>query len=80
MTRAPHPGPQVLSLSSNVPDSQWPWGSPRPVTDWKPASLLHWIRVCNERSWEEASAWAPESGHLSEGPVLPGDSPPLQGE
>ena len=80
MTRAPHPGPQVLGLSSNVPDSQWPWGSPRPVTDWKPGSFLHWIHVCDERSWEEACARAPEGGHLSEGPVLSRASPPLQGK
>lgn len=78
MPRAAHPGHQVLSSSSDVPDSQWPWGSPWPVTDWKPASLLRQICACNERAWGEACAWAPESGRLSEGPVMPRASPALQ--
>lgn len=78
MPRAAHPGHQVLSSSSDVPESQWPWGSPWPVADWKPASLLRQICACNERAWEEACAWAPESGRLSEGPVLPRASPAFQ--
>ena len=46
--------------------------------NWKPASLLLWISVCNGRAWEEACAGAPESRRLLGGPVLPSASPAPQ--